>query len=334
MDTPRTRYAKTVDGVHIAYQVRGDGPVDLIYVTGWTANLEVDLEGPRSGRLVRRARLVLALDPVRQARDRVVGPDPDAGPRDARRRSASGARRRGLGASGRDGRRRRRSARGVLRGDAPGARAGADPQRRVRARRMGTRLPDRAEGGGIPRRARGHGETMGHDRVRAGVGRSPGALALPRHRVRRVVREDHPARRLSRGRARVQGHVVRDRRPLGARKRAGADARARHHRIGRSGSPTRARGGRTVPRRADPRREVRRAARSRDLIIEHTNPGLLLDEIERFVRSVSAEEARDRPGARDRPVHRHRRLDREGVELGDTRVARSAASDTTRWSGR
>ena len=28
----------------------------------------------------------------------------------------------------------------------------------------------------------------------------------------------------------------------------------------------------------------------RDLIIEHTNPGLLLDEIERFIRSVSAEE--------------------------------------------
>jgi hypothetical protein len=27
VDTPETKYAKTVDGVHIAYQVRGDGPI-------------------------------------------------------------------------------------------------------------------------------------------------------------------------------------------------------------------------------------------------------------------------------------------------------------------
>jgi class 3 adenylate cyclase len=37
--TPETRYAKTVDGVHIAYQVIGDGPVDLVLV-GWLTNLE------------------------------------------------------------------------------------------------------------------------------------------------------------------------------------------------------------------------------------------------------------------------------------------------------
>ena len=35
MNEPETRYAKTIDGVHIAYQVRGDGPVDLVYVTGF-----------------------------------------------------------------------------------------------------------------------------------------------------------------------------------------------------------------------------------------------------------------------------------------------------------
>jgi class 3 adenylate cyclase len=49
VETPRTRYAKTVDGVNIAYQVRGGGPVDLVYAMGWTGNLEVELEGPRSG---------------------------------------------------------------------------------------------------------------------------------------------------------------------------------------------------------------------------------------------------------------------------------------------
>ena len=31
MEIPGTRYAKTIDGVNIAYQVRGDGPIDLIY---------------------------------------------------------------------------------------------------------------------------------------------------------------------------------------------------------------------------------------------------------------------------------------------------------------
>ena len=48
MDSPRTRYAKTIDGVHIAYQVRGNGPVDLIYAVGSTGNFEIELEEPRS----------------------------------------------------------------------------------------------------------------------------------------------------------------------------------------------------------------------------------------------------------------------------------------------
>jgi len=37
---PQTRYAKTVDGVHVAYQVVGDGPVDLVYVPGFASHLE------------------------------------------------------------------------------------------------------------------------------------------------------------------------------------------------------------------------------------------------------------------------------------------------------
>jgi hypothetical protein len=28
---PPIRYAKTTDGLHIAYQVVGDGPLDLVY---------------------------------------------------------------------------------------------------------------------------------------------------------------------------------------------------------------------------------------------------------------------------------------------------------------
>src|SRR5207249_9188657 len=32
VEIPETRYAKTIDGVHIAYQVVGNGPLDLVFV--------------------------------------------------------------------------------------------------------------------------------------------------------------------------------------------------------------------------------------------------------------------------------------------------------------
>ncbi len=41
MDTPETRYAKTADGVHIGYQVVGDGPIDMVFVMGWTSHIEL-----------------------------------------------------------------------------------------------------------------------------------------------------------------------------------------------------------------------------------------------------------------------------------------------------
>jgi hypothetical protein len=31
-DAPETRYAKTGDGVHVAYQVFGDGPLDVVFM--------------------------------------------------------------------------------------------------------------------------------------------------------------------------------------------------------------------------------------------------------------------------------------------------------------
>jgi len=42
---PETRYAKSGD-VHIAYQVTGSGPFDLIYVPGFVSNLELVWENP------------------------------------------------------------------------------------------------------------------------------------------------------------------------------------------------------------------------------------------------------------------------------------------------
>ena len=63
METPRTRYAKTIDGVNIAYQVRGHGPVDLIRATGNVGNFEIELEEPHTAeyfdRLASFSRLIL-----------------------------------------------------------------------------------------------------------------------------------------------------------------------------------------------------------------------------------------------------------------------------------
>jgi pimeloyl-ACP methyl ester carboxylesterase len=62
MTTPETSYADS-DGVHIAYQVVGDGPVDLVYCTGIWSNLEVMWEERRWAHFLERlgsfARLIL-----------------------------------------------------------------------------------------------------------------------------------------------------------------------------------------------------------------------------------------------------------------------------------
>lgn len=52
---PETRYAKTSDGVHIAYQVLGEGPSDLVFVPGFVFNVEVLWESwPQASDFVRR----------------------------------------------------------------------------------------------------------------------------------------------------------------------------------------------------------------------------------------------------------------------------------------
>jgi class 3 adenylate cyclase len=51
---PQTRYAKTEDGVHIAYQVGGGGPIDLVWVPGYVSHLESDWEEPRVARFLHR----------------------------------------------------------------------------------------------------------------------------------------------------------------------------------------------------------------------------------------------------------------------------------------
>ena len=61
MDVPETRYTVTVDGVHIAYQVVGDGPFDLVYVPGWISNIEVIWETPSQAPFLRRLMTICRL---------------------------------------------------------------------------------------------------------------------------------------------------------------------------------------------------------------------------------------------------------------------------------
>lgn len=59
---PETKYAR-VQNINIAYQVVGDGPMDLVLVPGWVSNIEVFWEEPRVARFFQRlsafSRLIL-----------------------------------------------------------------------------------------------------------------------------------------------------------------------------------------------------------------------------------------------------------------------------------
>jgi pimeloyl-ACP methyl ester carboxylesterase/class 3 adenylate cyclase len=63
VELPAIRYAKTRDGLNIAYQVVGDGPSDLVFVPEVTSNIEIFWENPRWARFMRElaafSRLIL-----------------------------------------------------------------------------------------------------------------------------------------------------------------------------------------------------------------------------------------------------------------------------------
>jgi class 3 adenylate cyclase len=62
VDVPETRYAKTVDGVHIAFQTIGEGPIDLVLVC-WLLHVEHIWQWPIAASFLRRlasfSRLIL-----------------------------------------------------------------------------------------------------------------------------------------------------------------------------------------------------------------------------------------------------------------------------------
>ncbi len=51
---PETRYAKSPDGVHIAYQVIGDSPIDLVLAPGFVSHVEHSWEDPAMARFLTR----------------------------------------------------------------------------------------------------------------------------------------------------------------------------------------------------------------------------------------------------------------------------------------
>jgi len=75
--TPEVRYAKTIDGLHIAYQVLGDGAIDLVYAPAFISHLEISWEEPLVARwlsrLARFSRLILFDKRGTGLSDRIAG---------------------------------------------------------------------------------------------------------------------------------------------------------------------------------------------------------------------------------------------------------------------
>lgn len=52
--TRETRYSKSADGIHVAYQVLGDADLDLVLSPGFVSHLEHSWEDPSMARFLRR----------------------------------------------------------------------------------------------------------------------------------------------------------------------------------------------------------------------------------------------------------------------------------------
>jgi pimeloyl-ACP methyl ester carboxylesterase len=52
--TPETRYARTTDGTHVAFQIVGEGPIDIVVMRSWFSNLDNEWEDPVVAGIYRR----------------------------------------------------------------------------------------------------------------------------------------------------------------------------------------------------------------------------------------------------------------------------------------
>ena len=301
---PETRYAKSGD-LNIAYQVVGDGPLDLIYVPGWISNVELNWEEPALAHVLERlasfSRLILfdkrgtglsdpvpldrlptleeRMDDVRAVLD-AVGCRAGRALRLLRGRPDERSLRRDLSRAHHGARRSSASSRsGIWSPDYPWA-----PKPDDREREIAELERNWSERMDLDELAPSEDDAF-KDRLATYFRRSasPGAAAaLMRMNTQLDVRDVLPA-------IQVPTLVL--------------------HRDGRS---RRERGGRPLDRRADSRREVRRAARGRAHALggEHRRG----PRRDRGVPDRRPARARAGPRARDGALHRHRRLDRAGGE--------------------
>ena len=70
-EVPSTHYVKS-DDVYIAYQVFGEGSLDLIFVPGFVSNIEAVWQSPNRSRFLSASRVVLSRHHFRQTRHRNV----------------------------------------------------------------------------------------------------------------------------------------------------------------------------------------------------------------------------------------------------------------------
>ena len=334
--TPEIQFAKSGD-VHIAYQVVGDGPVDLVWIADWLWNLELQWEQPIVARFLERlasfSRLLLFDKRGSGLSDRTVDPDlftlevridDVRAVMDAARSEQAYV----LGA-GDDGASIAAVFGATVLERTPWPAAVRVPRERDQVRRLPVGVRPQC-----PRRlGQRDGDLLGIGRLRSPVAPEPRAVRRARRERRPVVLADAPADRESGDRVRVRAATV----ALDLRGMLSAI----HvptlvlHRTGDPDIPLEA--GRDLAERIPGARFV--ALPGGDALPWAGDQDALLDEVEAFVTG-SRPSGGDASGTRHRAVHRHRRLDREGggarrraVE-GSPRRARCRGPSSARGTSR
>ena len=313
-----THYADS-GGVSIAYQVHGERPGRSRPGSGLRLPCRAARRGPRDRPLPPPPRLLLAPARLRQARAgplRPARPAADPGGVDGRPARGRGGGR--LRAPRGPGSLRGRADVGALRGHLSGRGLGADPLRDLRADGGDRRLPAWDQ-----RRTAGQMGVGGPPRLgRPGRARHLGAEPGRRRRVRTLVgAAPAPGDEPGRG-DRPDGPLPGDGRardPAGDRRPdPGPPPRRRPDDLGRPGP---------VPGGEYPRRPLVELPGN-----DHLPFAGDVDAHPRRGRGVPRRQPRDdrvRTGAGDDPLHRHRRLDREGGRAGRPGLAGSCWSATT-----
>jgi len=184
---PQTRFAR-LGKDRIAYQVMGDGPLDLVFTPGSFGNIDIHPRGSRGGLVLQSPCLVHAAHPVRQAGNQRVGAPPVgiASLLGVLRGGAAGGPGRGrLRTLGDHGEPRRRTDGDAVRRHVPGADDRADPGEHQHPAPRGRRVP-----GCLPLRGCGDARTDGGVVGYRGLGRRADPQPRRRRAVHEVVRED------------------------------------------------------------------------------------------------------------------------------------------------